>query len=129
MCIVHNNTCNDNYRLGEDEIICKVHIKRQLHSPCQRFMVVFIRISILFDFLCSCHYSSSLMIFFSSCDAYFLLLATCVHSPLVCTSHRVSSMCCHIWKTFLIFSTHHNQCTSIISQHIAPNVPPSLADL
>jgi hypothetical protein len=61
-----------------------------------------------FYYLCSSHYSSWFAIYFSSHNAYFLLLALCVHSPSMCASHCDFSKCSHKWKTLLIFSTHHS---------------------
>jgi len=48
-------------------------------------------------------------------DAHFPLLTTCVHSLATCASHNNFLVGYCIWSRFFIFSTHHNQCTSITS--------------
>ncbi len=56
-----------------------------------------------FDFLCLGHYSPSSSVFFNSCDAYFLLFTTCVHSLLVHIGHCNYST---FYEAFFMSSTH-----------------------
>jgi hypothetical protein len=105
----------------KDIIICKTDIMKWFYSLCHRDLWLFSFLFwFLFDFLCSNHCSPSPVVLFNSHNSYFLLLITCVHSLLVCTCHCDFSACYYAWKTFLIFSTHCSQCTSIISRLVAP---------
>ncbi len=96
-------------------------IKKQLQSLCHKDLwLSSLLFQLFFYFLCL-SYSLSLMVFFSSHNAYFLLLVMCVHSPIAFEGHCDSSMCCCTWETFFIFSTHCSQCTSVVNQFLANN--------
>jgi hypothetical protein len=82
MHIVHNCKCNDNCHSKKNMIIHGTHIRRQLHSPCH--IILWLFSLIIFYLLFSSHYNTLLVVLFSSCNGYFLLLLMCVHNPLVC---------------------------------------------
>jgi hypothetical protein len=109
MNIGDNNTCNNDGCSRENTIIRQTNIKRWLHSPCYWDVWVY---SFLFWFifyhLCTNHYHTSLVVFFSPLDACFLLLTTHVHNLVACTSHNDFLASCCTWSKFLIFSTHHS---------------------
>jgi len=96
-----------------------MNTKKWFHSPCYwnvwaaSFLYWFI-----FYHLCTNHYCTSLTIFFSPFNVCFLLLITHIHNFTMCTSHSDFSTNCCIWSWFFISSTHHNQCTSVISQFV-----------
>jgi len=71
--------------------------------------------------LCTYCYCALSTIFFSPLDVHFPLLTVCVHSPTTCASHSNFSMSCCTWSKFFISSTHHSQCTFIISRFVANN--------
>jgi hypothetical protein len=99
-------TCNENCHLGENMIICKVRIKRRLHSPCHRDLWLFpFLFWLFFNLLCSSHYSLPLAVLFSSHSSS---LAMCFHSPPMCVGHSNFSTYWGTWEAFLISSTHHN---------------------
>jgi hypothetical protein len=62
----------------------------------------------IFDQLCTNHYRTSLMVFFSPFNACFLLLTTHVHSFATCVSHNDSLTGCCTWWGFFIFSARHS---------------------
>ncbi len=71
------------------------------------------------SFLTACAYTIIVcVVFFSPLDVCFLLLTTHVHSFASCTSYNDSSIGCCTWSGFFISSTHHSQCTSVISQFV-----------
>ncbi len=105
VCIIHDNTCNNNCHSGKNVIICGAHIRKWLHSHYHKNLWLFsLSFQLLLDFLWSatiaCHEWSSLV-------PYFLLLVVCVHNLSTCTSHCNLLMWCHIEKTFLNSFTHH----------------------
>ncbi len=116
MCIIHNNMCSDNCCSRENIIIQRACIRRQLHFPCHRnlWLSSFL-FWIIFYFLCLGHYSPSLATFFSSCNVYYLLSASCVHNLPTCTGHCDSLMCFCTWDTFHSF-IHRTQCTFVGKQ-------------
>jgi hypothetical protein len=70
---------------------------------------------LIFDYLCTNHYCTSLTIFFNPLDACWLLAR--VHILVTCINCNDFSMGCCTWSRFLISSTRHN--TYIISWFMA----------
>ncbi len=90
MNIDNDNKLNNDGCSREDMIIHWTSIRWWLHSPCYWNVWVF---SFLFWFmfyrLCTHHYCTSLVVFFSPIDACFLLLTTHVHNLVACASHAI----------------------------------------
>jgi len=109
MNIDDDNTCNNDGCSRKDMIIRWASIKQWLQSPCYWDAWVF---SFLFWFsfhhLCTNHYHTSPLVFFSPLDACFLLLTMHVHNLVACASHSDSLIGCCIWSRFLISSTYHS---------------------
>jgi len=90
--------------LGENRIVCWACIRRWVHFFCHKNVVnVFIHVLIYFLTTCAhatiAHHQWSSWV--PSCDAYFLLLKTCVHSPVMFRVFQPSNfVVCrrHTWK-------------------------------
>ncbi len=72
----------------------------------------------IFYRLCTYHYCTSSVVFFSPLDVCFLLSTTYVHSLVAFANHSDSSMGCCTWSRFFISSTHHNYCTFVTNRFV-----------
>jgi hypothetical protein len=84
MCIVHNNAYNDSCNSKEDTFICRVPIKRHLHSPChENLWLSSLLFQLLFYYLCSTtitHDSQSILVF-------TMLISYCWHCVSIALLH------------------------------------------
>jgi hypothetical protein len=107
ICIIHDNTCNDNNQSKENMFIG--NIRKWLHSFCNKILRSFkLSFWFFFNFLCLSHYNFSSMVLLNSENPYFLLSTTCVHSLPMCVGHcKFFSMLPQL-ETLFIYSTHCN---------------------
>jgi hypothetical protein len=111
-------TWNDDECSKKNMIICWMNIKQWFHSFCYwNVWVSSFSFWFNFDCLCTYHYHTSLMIFFTPLDACFLLSTTHVHNHTMFANHNNFSASYYTW----LKSTHHNYCTFDIGQFMANN--------
>jgi hypothetical protein len=95
------------------------------HQTMTSFPLLLKHMGVSFSFwfifyrLCTNHYHTLSMVFFNPLNACFFTSTTHVHNLAMCISHSDFSTGCYIWSEFFISSTHHSQCTSVISQFVA----------
>jgi hypothetical protein len=121
MCIIHDNTCNDNCCSRKNIIIHWVCIQRWFHYSCYRDLWLFsFSFQLLFFVLCLGHYSLLIAIFFNSHDAYSFI----IHS--VCTLSSSVHMTIQFFNVLLYLG---NIIHLFYISHITTHAPPSLAEL